>query len=361
MPRATPPRIHAVVIAGGAGERFWPRSRRHHPKPLLCVAGGKSLLAATLDRAALFAPRERTWLVCGHDHALAMRREAGLPASQVLVEPVRRNTAMAVGWAAAHIAAVDPGAILVVLPADHLIPDARSFASAVKRAARAAQQAKVLVTLGIRPTRPDTGYGYIHVGPRASGHSGLHFVRRFVEKPSAARARRYLRSGKHLWNAGIFVWQAEILLEEMARHAPQLHAALGRLVPKGRRTAKARVVSAYRAAPSLPVDVAVMEKSRRVWTLPVRFRWSDVGTWASLAAELGVAPGRNHMLGGDALLEGAHGNLVWAAERKVVLVGVEGLAVIDTPDALLVARLDRSQSLRRAVEALRAEGREDLL
>lgn len=355
------PRIHAVVIAGGAGERFWPRSRRHHPKPLLRVAGGKSLLAATLDRAAAFAPRERTWLVCGHDHALAMRREAGLPAAQVLVEPVRRNTAMAVGWAAAHVHALDPGAVLVVLPADHLIPDARAFAGAVKRAARAAHEARVLVTLGIRPTRPDTGYGYIHVGAGAPGHTGLHFVRRFVEKPDEARAKRWLRSGEYLWNAGIFVWQAETFLEELKKHAPELHAALDRLDRRHRGTARARVVSAYAAAPSVPVDVAVMEKSRRVWTLPVRFRWSDVGTWASLAEELGVEPGRNHTLGGDAVLEGAHGNLVWAAERKVVLVGVEGLAVIDTPDALLVARLDRSQSLRRAVEALRAEGREDLL
>jgi len=357
------PEIHAVILAGGAGERFWPRSRRRFPKPLLRVAGGRSLLGATLARAALFAPKERTWLVCGADHAAAMRRESGLPAARVLVEPLRRNTAMAAGFAAERIAAAHPEAVLVVLPADHLIPDAAAFARAVRRAARAAARAGVLVTLGIRPTRPDTGYGYIQVGPPAAGFPGLQRVRRFVEKPDAAPARRMLARGGHLWNAGIFVWSARTFLAELAAHAPEVASALAKLRRPGPGTRA--IAAAYRAAPSLPVDVAVLERSDKVWTLPVGFRWSDVGTWASLAEEIGVTESANRQVEGDAMLEDARGNLVWSAGgtrgRQVVLLGVEGLAVIDTPDALLVARLDRSQALRQVVDALRARGREDLL
>jgi mannose-1-phosphate guanylyltransferase len=251
----------------------------------------------------------------------------------------------------------------VVLPADHLIPDAVAFERAIRRAVRAAAAAPVLVTLGIHPTRPETGYGYIAVGAGVPGHSGLHRVRRFVEKPDEARARRFVRGGRHLWNAGIFVWRARTFLDEMATHAPDVHAALARLTPRGRRQTptKAEVAAAYRSAPSLPVDVALMERSRHVWTLPVRFRWSDVGTWASLADELGAKGHANRTLGGDAVIEDGQGNLVWSAGRQIVLVGVEGLAVIDAGDALLVARLDRSQQLRRAVETLRSQGREDLL
>jgi len=359
------PEIHVVVLAGGAGERFWPRSRKRFPKPLLRVAGGRSLLGATLERAARIAPRARTWLVCGREHAAAMRRESGLPASRVLVEPLRRNTAMACAVAARHIASRHPDAVLVVLPADHLIPDATAFAVALKKAARAAAQTGALVTLGVRPTRPDTGYGYIQVGAPVPGHPGLRRVRRFVEKPEAARARRMLRQGGHLWNAGIFVWSARAFLGEIQEHAPAIADAVAPLGGTGSRSPGARTLAAaYRRAPSQPVDVAVLERSRKVWTLPVGFRWSDVGTWASLAEEIGVTESANRQVEGDAMLEDARGNLVWSAGprgRQVVLLGVEGLAVIDTPDALLVARLDRSQALRRVVDGLRARGREDLL
>lgn len=351
-----------VVLAGGAGERFWPRSRRQRPKPFLEVVDGRSLLEATLARARRIARPGHVWIVCGREHAAALRRHAKLPASRVLVEPLRRNTAMAAGWAAARIAAADPGAILVTLAADHRVPDAAAFARACLRAARAADEAGALVTLGVRPTRPDTGYGYIRVGPEAGpGFPGLHRVRRFVEKPDLGKARRFLRQGGFLWNAGIFIWTARGLLAEIERCAPELATALAPLRAARRGVPSPRVLAAaYRKAPSVPIDVAVLEKSTRVWTLPVDFRWSDVGTWASLAEELGLAAGRNVVLGGSVLLAESEGNLVWGERRLVALFGVEGLAVIDAGDALLVARLARSGDLRRLVGALRARGREDL-
>jgi len=363
--------IHAVILAGGAGERFWPASRRRHPKPFLQVVGGQSLLDATLSRARRFAPAERTWVVCGHEHAGAVRRAARLPRGHVLVEPRRRNTAMAIAWACQRIAAKEEGAVVAVLSADHHIPDERAFAAAIRRAARAARDAEVLVTLGVEPTRPETGYGYIELGAAAdAAHPGLHRVRRFVEKPDAARARRYERSGRHLWNAGVFVWRAATFLEEVEACDPGLHRALAPL----RRSSRLRkqVEAAYRRAPCVPVDVAVMERSRRVWTLPVSFRWSDVGTWASLAEELGVGrrgrPGDgkasddgNGVIAGELLACAAHDNLVWGRpERLVALLGVEGLAVVDAGDVILVTRLECSPDVRTLVSELRERGREDL-
>jgi mannose-1-phosphate guanylyltransferase/mannose-6-phosphate isomerase len=314
-------------------------------------------------------------MVCGREHARAMRRASGLPASRVLVEPRRRNTALAVAWAALRLRARDPEAVMAVLPADHLVPDAKAFAAAVRRAARAARKAQVLVTLGVSPTRPDTGYGYIQEGPPAgAGFPGLRRVRRFVEKPDLPRARRFLRQGGYRWNAGIFVWTADALLREVEACAPDLHRALGPLREAPGSRDPRRLEEVYRRAPALPVDVAVLERSRRVWTLPADFAWSDVGTWASLAEELGVGrrtpAGRrerseghatgNRVIAGDVLIRNARDNLVWGDRRLVALLGVEGLAVVDTGDVILVTKLDQSSDVRRLVGDLAARGRADL-
>jgi mannose-1-phosphate guanylyltransferase/mannose-6-phosphate isomerase len=268
-----------------------------------------------------------------------------------------------VALAARRIAALDPDAVLAVLPADHRIDDAAAFAAALRRGAGAAAAEGALVTLGVRPTRPDTGYGYIQIGPPVGrAHPGLHRVRRFVEKPDAGRARRFLRSGEFLWNAGIFVWTARAILEEIGAHAPELASAFATLRPRAKGGFRpAALARAYRSAPAVSIDHAVLERSRRVWCLPVSFAWSDVGTWASLAETLGAGGARSAVVGGDAVLCDAPGNLVWGGGRLVALLGVEGLAVVDAGDALLVARLDRSGELRRIVSELRGRGRDDLV
>ena len=358
------PEIHAVVLAGGAGTRFWPLSREARPKPLLRAGGRTSLLEEALGRARRFAGRDHIWLVCGRDHARLMGRTAGLPPSRVLVEPAMRNTAAAVAAAALRIRALSPRAVLAVLSADHRIPDARAFAGAIRRAARSAARAEVLVTLGVRPSRPETGYGYIRLGPAAGArHPGLHRVARFVEKPDRRRAQRLLRGGRTLWNAGIFVWSAQTLLEELETCAPELWAPLlplRRAAEKGRGF-QATLRRTWGDLPALPIDKAVLERSRRVWCLPVEFRWSDVGTWESLARELGVDGNVTKVIDGEVLLCDSKGNLVRGHERPVVLLGVEGLAVIDSGDALLVTRLDRSGEVRDVVARLRESGRGDLL
>jgi mannose-1-phosphate guanylyltransferase len=216
----------------------------------------------------------------------------------------------------------------------------------------------------VKPTRPETGYGYIRLGrPAGRDHPGLHRVSRFVEKPSRARAERYLARGGFLWNAGIFVWTARTILEEIERCAPQLARGLApvrRAAAKGDGFERA-LARVWPKLPSEPIDTAVLERSRRVWCLPVDWRWSDVGTWASLAEELGVNESDSRVLEGRALLCDAPGNLVRAHDRPIVLLGVEGLAVIDAGDALLVTKLTSSGSVRDVVARLRKEGRSDLL
>jgi mannose-1-phosphate guanylyltransferase len=356
--------IHAVILAGGAGTRFWPLSRESRPKPLLRFEDRKTPLESTLARARRFASPDRIWMVCARQHAESMRVVSGLPKRRILVEPRGRNTALAVGMAAQWFSRRDPEAILAVLPADHKIPDARAFASAIRRAAEAAAGEGVLVTLGVKPTRPETGYGYIRVGnPAGRAYPGLRRVARFVEKPDRSRAQRYLSDGRYLWNAGIFVWTARAILEEIASHAPAVHRALSPL----RRAGKDRGVwaeameAAYRRAPSAPIDKAVLESSRRVWCLPTRFQWSDVGTWRSLADDLGVGPNVTHVIDGDVLLCDASGNLVRGGARPIVLLGVHGLVVIDAGDAVLVSSLERSSEVGKVVSQLRKRGRSDLI
>jgi mannose-1-phosphate guanylyltransferase len=356
--------IHAVILAGGAGTRFWPLSRESRPKPLLRFGERETPLESTLARARRFASPERIWMVCAQQHARVMRTVSGLPMQRVLVEPRGRNTALAVAVAAQRLSREDPEAILAVLPADHKIPDARALAGAIRRAADAAARESVLVTLGVKPTRPETGYGYIRMGGVAgAAYPGLRRVARFVEKPDRTRAKRYSSGGRYLWNTGIFVWTARAILEEIAAHAPAVHRALAPLRGAGKRRhdwAEA-MEAAYRRAPSLSIDTAVLESSRRVWCLPADFRWSDVGTWKSLADELGVGGNVTQVIDGDVILCDAGGNLVQAGARPIALLGVHGLVVIDAGDAVLVSSLERSSEVREVVSELQKRGRSDLI
>ena len=349
-------------MAGGAGTRFWPLSREARPKPLLSLSGGETLLGQTLERARRVAPDENVWLVCGAAHAAEMKRVSGLPARRVLVEPEMRNTAAAVALAAHRIARADPDAVMVVLAADHQIPDGAAFAREVKKGVRAAADAGVLVTVGVEPTRPETGYGYIRLGPAASDrHPGLHTVRRFVEKPDAARAKQYLRRGGYFWNAAIFVWRAATILEEVERHAPEIARSLAPLGAATVRNLPKAIEKAYRKVPAEPIDTAVLERSDRVWCLPVQFHWSDVGTFKSLAEEVGVTETVTKVIQGEAWVCDSQGSLVSAADRPIVLLGVSNLVVVDAGDAILVADLDRSAEVKDIVAELRNKRRGDLV
>jgi mannose-1-phosphate guanylyltransferase len=356
------PTVHAVVMAGGAGTRFWPLSREAHPKPLLSVGGGRTLLGDTMVRARRVATGDRVWLVCGASHAKEMKKAAGLPARRVLVEPTMRNTAAAIALAAHRIVREDPEGVMAVLSADHRIPDGAKFNSALRKAAIAASEGNVLMTIGVKPTRPETGYGYLRLGkPVGRAHPGIHEVSRFVEKPDRAKARRYLKNDAYLWNAGIFVWRAATLLEELMTWAPEIAKPLAPLGKATARNLSKAIEQAYRRTPAVPIDVAVMERSQKVWCLPANFHWSDVGTWKSLAEETGVSQNVTRVIQGDAWVCDSQGNLVAAGDRPVVLLGVSNLVVVDAGDAILVADLDRSADVKDVVAMLRRKGRKDLL
>lgn len=355
-----------MVLAGGYGTRFWPASRKGRPKPFVPLLGERTLLDATLERLRRVAPAERTWLVTSRDLASLARVTArDHPGVRVLLEPEGRNTAAAILWATAHVAArtADPARDVVgVFPADHHIPDRARFAADVRIAARTAARGEEIVLIGIPPTRADTAYGYIRIGAGPTGEPAP--VRRFVEKPDRTRARRYLRSGGYLWNAGMLVATPERILAEARAHAPSLWRALGRVVERtasGAKVAARTLAAAYRACPDVSFDYAVLERSSRVRALRARFAWSDLGSWDALAGHLPKRGGNRVLGASQPILLDSRENVIWnTTDRAVVLLGVEGLVLVDTPDALLVCPVDRAQEVRGVVDELSRRGRGEL-
>ena len=338
-------------MAGGSGTRFWPRSRERVPKQLLAIAGRRSLLADTLARVRPLVTARRTYVVTAAGHAAAVRREArGLPRANVLIEPVGRNTAAAIALAARRIARTSPDALMSVLPADHVIGNEATFRATLSRAMDVAAETDRLVTIGVAPTHPETGYGYIQVGERLeTSGPPAHAVARFLEKPDAARARALIDQGNVLWNAGIFAWRVGRILDELRRWVPEVMAPLEAAVARG--TAQA-LVRAYRRIPSVSIDTGVLERAERVAVVPATFPWSDVGSWAAVADLWRDGSTGNAVRGATVLVDSA-GCVVDAGSRLVALVGVQDLVVVDTPDALLVCPKARAQDVRLVVDELR--------
>ena len=337
--------LHAVILAGGSGTRFWPLSRAKKPKQFLPLVTGRTMIAETFARVEALC--DQGWVVCGKDHAAAVREALpGLPAAHLIVEPAARNTAPAIALASVKALAADPQATLVILPSDHHIAMPEPFRAALSQAARACQDG-TLMTLGIRPTRAETGYGYLQRGEARA--DGIFAVRRFVEKPDAATAQKYLEDGGYLWNAGIFVFRADAMLDALRRHQPKI---LDSLADFGR-------------MPSISIDYGVMEPESqtngRIALVPGEFGWSDVGSFAALP-EVRPLDARGNVISGDVVAVDCDDSVVLSeGGRLVAAVGVKGLCIVDAGDAVLIVPRDRAQEVRAVVDALKARGRTEKL
>lgn len=352
--------IHPVIMAGGSGTRFWPLSRRMKPKQFLPLASGRPLLVETFDRLGEVGSAQRTWVVCGRAHADEVRRLLPqVPGAQVLVEPMARNTAPAIGLAAVHVAATDPSGVLLVLPSDHHVAKPERFREALAQAAALADEG-FLATIGIQPTRPDTGYGYIELGERRADASSFD-VARFVEKPDRENAEKFVQSGRFVWNAGIFAFRADVVLEEIRRQLPGLHGALQEIASAiGTDRYDEVLADAFPRAGSISIDHGVMEKAERIACVPGDFGWSDVGSFAALP-EVRKQDQRGNVADEEAVLVDCDGCVVLGSGRPIAAVGLKDLVIVDAGDSILVVPKDRAQDVRKAVDALVARKREDVL
>ena len=355
----------AVIPAGGSGTRLWPLSRANHPKFLHPLTGtSASLLQATVARLTPLAPLERTLVVTGAAHAPAVARQlAGLPEENILVEPSPRDSCAAIGLAAALIARREPDAVMGSFAADHLIKDPVRWEQAVRAAMVGAEQG-LLMTVGITPTRAETGYGYLQLGEQI-GSGPMRRVEEFKEKPTLEVAQEYLRSGRHLWNASMFVWRVDVFLAELARQQPELHAGLTTIAEAWDTRERAEVLGeVWPTLPRISVDYAVMEGAAtagRVATVPGDFGWNDVGDFHTLGDVLPADESGNVILGADTkpgvLLHDSRGLVVAPqANRLVAALGVRDLIVVDTPDVVLVCPRERAQEVKKLVEELKSRG-----
>jgi len=372
----------AVLLAGGRGTRFWPRSRMQTPKQLLNIVGNKTMLRETVERLAPIIPSRNFWVVTNAEQSASVRRELrGVPANQILAEPVGRNTAAAIGLAAIHLARKYGDALMAVLPADSYIADAARYRGLIRAAVELARTPGNMAVLGLAPTRPETGYGYIERGgvfARARGVAAYD-VRRFTEKPSLAVARKYIASGKHLWNAGMFVWRASTFLDALERFLPATHAALTELAKTiGTRRYASALRRIYSRLENISVDYAVMEPATRsesraarkrksagessihVSVIPAKVGWSDIGSWAAVHELRALKPGAN-VSAGPIFAADASGNYFWSPKKFVAAIGVHDLVLVETDDAILLCPRERSQDVGKIVKWLEEQKHKHLL
>ncbi len=363
---------HAIIMAGGRGTRFWPRSRTRTPKQLLNIVGDTTMLEQTVARLRPLISPDRIWTVTNAEQALEVKKQ--LPAAakkRVLSEPLGRNTAAAIALAAVHVRHAEKGrdAVLAVLPADHYIAQPDKYRKIVAAALDLAATPDRMVVLGIPPTRPDTGFGYIERMGEPWRAQGLPVfaVKRFTEKPAQAIAQEYLDSGKYQWNAGMFFWRVSTFLENLKMYVPKTVDALEDLAKHiGKITYASKLKKIYPQLENISVDYSLLEPATRqqgtpqVYVIPAEIGWSDIGSWAAVYELLAKSAGGNILAGAGEVIDG-QGNFLWSPKKFVAAIGVRDLVVVETPDALLICPRDRAQDVGKIVKWLEANKRKDLL
>jgi mannose-1-phosphate guanylyltransferase/mannose-6-phosphate isomerase len=354
-------KVYPVILSGGSGTRLWPLSRASLPKQLLALHGERTMIQETVLRAQLPGAAEPL-LLCSDAHRFLIAeqmQEIGVNPRAIVLEPMGRNTAPAAAVAALMTAEQVPQGVIVLLPSDHVVRDAKVFAEAVAKAAAAAREGHI-VTFGMAPTGPETGYGYVHRGVAIEKLDGAHRVQRFVEKPDAETAAAYLADGGYFWNSGMFVFRADVLVEDLRLHAPDVLAAAREALAKAKRDLDfVRLdAEAFANAPNISIDYALMEKTDRAAIVPCDIGWSDVGAWSALW-EIRDQDAQNNVLLGDVIAHDSTGSYVHSDKRLTALVGVRDLVVIATDDAILVADKSRAQDVKAIVDRLKAENRSE--
>jgi len=362
---------HAIILAGGRGTRFWPRSRTRTPKQMLNIVGKTTMIEQTIARLRPLLPADHIWSVTNAEQAVALRKQLP-PAARhrILTEPVGKNTAAAIALAAIHVRhAVQGDALLAVLPADHYIGLPDNYREIVRAALQLACEPHHMVVLGIPPTRPDTGFGYVEKMGKPLDVIGypVYAVRRFTEKPQLEMAKEYVASGNYQWNAGMFFWRVSTFLDALKNYLPKTHDALEALAPHiGKRSYEAKLKRIYGKLENISVDYAVLEHATReagpsrVFVIPADIGWSDIGSWAAVYELVAKQPGEN-VLAGDGHTIDAEGNFLWSPDKYVAAIGVHDLVVVDTPDALLICPRERAQDVAKIVKALEAKKRKKFL
>ena len=365
--------VHAVILAGGRGTRFWPRSRTRTPKQLLNIVGKDTMLEQTVARLRPLVPPDCIWTVTNAEQAAAVRKQVPAAArKRVLTEPIGRNTAAAIALAAIHVRHVAGGeALMAVLPADHYIEQAEKYREIVSAALDVARVPGRMVVLGIPPTRPEIGFGYVERVGESIGTKDFPVfpVRRFTEKPELKLAQEYVASGNYHWNAGMFFWRVSTFLENLKNLLPKTHAALEKLSAAiGTRAYERKLRATYPKLENISVDYAILEPATRVegapnvFVIPAEVGWSDIGSWEAvygLLLDKSSAEGNVFVSPGYAL--DASGNLISCPEKFTALIGVRDLVVVETPDALLICPRDRAQDVAKIVKWLEQRHRKDLL
>jgi mannose-1-phosphate guanylyltransferase len=360
------PKIYAVIMAGGVGARFWPRSREKNPKQLLEISGEGTMIQNTIRRLGDFVEQKNVFVVTNKMQKDAvMQQLPNVPSANILVEPVGRNTAPCIGLAAMFVQRLDPEGVMVVLPADHIIQDEREFVRVLDLGARVANESGSLVTIGIQPNRPETGYGYIQVRDDSSGaafiEDGVFKVKTFAEKPNPQMAQQFLDSGDFLWNSGMFMWRVDVILSEIQRSMPDLHEQLKMLAPSlGTPMFEQSLERAYGMVRSISIDYGVMEKAKSVYVIRGNFGWNDVGSWDEVC-RMAPKDDRGNSTNGKVISVNTHNTYVHAPGKLVATVGVDDLIIIQTDDALLVCKKDASQDVKEVVDYLRRKQMNEFL
>lgn len=355
-------KLTAVIMAGGKGERFWPASRTSRPKQFLSLTpDGETMIQKTVRRLKPLVRPEDMYIVTNAAYQeLAAEQLPEIPEENLIFEPCPRNTAPCIGLAAGIIRKKYDDAVMLVLPSDHLIRSEDMYLDTLRKAALAAEDGTNLVTLGITPTYPETGYGYIRY-IRGSGRNGVYSVEHFAEKPDPETARAYLRDGAYLWNSGMFIWKASSILCNLEQHMPELYAGLLPITQAyGTPEFDSVLEERFCTLPAESVDYGIMEKADHIRTIPGSFGWDDVGSWLALE-RINHTDANGNMLSGDVVSVNSRNCTVSGGERLIAVLGLQNLVIVDTPDALLVCNKNSTQDIKKVLAELKEQNREELL